>query len=624
MIRLKTLLEVQLIKEALPLRTAKMYTNIGKNPEIVSRQNSILDALKQQPGAESSKRGDRVYIPFEPASPYDVAGYTSFSEQLQEFITEFGYYTQKSLRQASSAKRLGIDAPSYPHLDVSSILSGLVHDQYDRKIKISKFIQTVLLQVEIKYTIELLKTKVSSVRHKGKEGYFNSDGAFQSWDDLITKLKKEVTPKIKQLIDQYNSIPEVKEVSTNRRIKPYYIVFSKHAYDVAGMSTDRGWTSCMNLYGGSNAHYISMDVVKGTLVAYLVNVTDKNINKPVARVAIKPFVNINDESDVAYQAEGRAYGSPPADFLKTVDRLIDDAQPGKVGTFKLIDTLYCDSNRLITKFSDPRIADTVDELIRRQLPARTVDEAKYILRKYTDFYTVGYGGEDITFSEADGIWASGMIDINFTQPISYCPIQFDSIHSINVRGISSFKNFPKTLHGYLMLYNLNTPGLNFEGLESKVSQVYVYDSMIQDFKGLPDSTTLIQVRRDQYNTNIKSLQGLPISLTSLMIHDNVNLDMTVHDVVKQLKSLPGLYNLLLPIQEIRELKRKIPTEFHTSMNKLMNHPDLQSDSEQVRFVRILNCIGYEIGVQKFNLMQPNISVIPEDLLQKYLNAIRSN
>ena len=49
------------------------------------------------------------------------------------------------------------------------------------------------------------------------------------------------------------------------------IVISRHPYDVAGMSTDRGWKSCMNLVDGINRHYVLRDVKQGSLVAYLIN-----------------------------------------------------------------------------------------------------------------------------------------------------------------------------------------------------------------------------------------------------------------------------------------------------------------------------------------------------------------
>ena len=57
------------------------------------------------------------------------------------------------------------------------------------------------------------------------------------------------------------------------------------------MSSNRGWTSCMNLYGDNeNKHYVNCDIKKGTIIAYLINVNVTNINKPQARILIKSFI----------------------------------------------------------------------------------------------------------------------------------------------------------------------------------------------------------------------------------------------------------------------------------------------------------------------------------------------
>jgi hypothetical protein len=73
----------------------------------------------------------------------------------------------------------------------------------------------------------------------------------------------------------------------------YKVVISRHPYDIVGMTTERRWheMSCMNSRTGSNRHYLEKDILHGTLVAYLVRNDDMNINDPVNRVLMKPYVN---------------------------------------------------------------------------------------------------------------------------------------------------------------------------------------------------------------------------------------------------------------------------------------------------------------------------------------------
>jgi hypothetical protein len=73
------------------------------------------------------------------------------------------------------------------------------------------------------------------------------------------------------------------------------IIISRHPHDVAGMSTDRGWRSCMSMGSGCNEHYLLHDIQQGTHVAYLVRPDDNDIKKPMARIALKPFHSGSEE-----------------------------------------------------------------------------------------------------------------------------------------------------------------------------------------------------------------------------------------------------------------------------------------------------------------------------------------
>lgn len=73
----------------------------------------------------------------------------------------------------------------------------------------------------------------------------------------------------------------------------YVVVISIHPYDLAGMSTDRAWTSCMDL---RNVKYdkrlnVKSEIDNHSIIAYLVDVNDPNISKPFARVLAKKFTS---------------------------------------------------------------------------------------------------------------------------------------------------------------------------------------------------------------------------------------------------------------------------------------------------------------------------------------------
>lgn len=81
------------------------------------------------------------------------------------------------------------------------------------------------------------------------------------------------------------------------------IIISRHPHDVAGMSTDRGWRSCMSMDGGMNRRFLEHDIKNGTHVAYLVRPEDNDIKKPMARIALKPFhAEFGDLDDPYYSS----------------------------------------------------------------------------------------------------------------------------------------------------------------------------------------------------------------------------------------------------------------------------------------------------------------------------------
>lgn len=101
------------------------------------------------------------------------------------------------------------------------------------------------------------------------------------------------------------------------------VCISMHPYDIAGMSTDRGWSSCMNIRTGSNKKYVRQDIKSNTLIAYLVNPDDKNINNPIMRVLLKKYTNANGSSS-RYLTEVVYPDASDKIFLTKVQEWVDE------------------------------------------------------------------------------------------------------------------------------------------------------------------------------------------------------------------------------------------------------------------------------------------------------------
>lgn len=195
-----------------------------------------------------------------------------------------------------------------------------------------------------------------------------------------TKLTK-VLQKLgrKDLADAYCADPlrdGAKSLKENK-----LIVISDHFYDIVGMSSGRDWTSCMDILnqpekvkaevvddddfdeedeieagldgdeeieweeGSVGSHYevakprahaienIKHDIEHGTIVAYLILESDKNIEKPLARILLKPYALLpnGDEEDIehapiVYFPEQTIYGLRITSFRKKMIDICNKAQ----------------------------------------------------------------------------------------------------------------------------------------------------------------------------------------------------------------------------------------------------------------------------------------------------------
>lgn len=206
------------------------------------------------------------------------------------------------------------------------------------------------------------------------EGYaYSSDGSQKAkigklLNKALNYFEKENIPpemyEFKDVVNNFNNRPSFKQSS-----KPKLVCISRHPYDIAGMSTDRRWRSCMSLGdkesyipAGGMQYYIEEDIREGTLVAYLIYADDKNINDPLARILIKPYVNVEDPSDILLIPEPTIYSdnslSPAAyrEFREIVNDWLEAFQEEKTGVYKFHPNLYRDrSPETLTKVSKAEV-----------------------------------------------------------------------------------------------------------------------------------------------------------------------------------------------------------------------------------------------------------------------------
>lgn len=653
MIRLKPLLEVQLIREALPYNLAKKYVSMERNPAIEEKMDDIISKLAETPGAKVSKRRDRVAVPFRVEAPIiQSRDYDDVSPAFNSFLNKL-YREKEEVNSLIQRSDLPEDRKKlFPQLynDIELVYKGQVFDQYNRPVKITKYIKT-LYNYKKKLTIDhyrgILQSRLKSDPKTGEIVIMpyaeNADKVEPiKWSKFIDQLIGHMPDEFANLMQQFDNIPEIQEYRQNKD-KQYYIVFSKHHYDVAGMSTNRGWTSCMNLYGGSNSHYVQYDVKEGTIVAYLVDETDLNINKPIARLLIKPFVNSDNEDIVLYQSEESVYGTAPKSFKSVVDDLVNQAQPGKYGYFELIDTLYCDSSDRIVKFNPETLAK-IDELVNSRQQATTVDEARYMLRQY--FNIPLQDSAKFKYTESDKLYVSpekvpGMGIIRLKN-IPYCPVQFSTVNIWDAWEVDDLSGFPVNASSI----NLHKCKINnFSKLNTDIQlRLYLSECNVTSFDGLKTGVRILEIDTP-YGGNpsyIETFRGLPSSIESLHIRGSVLLEMTFDEFISQLKQTNIRY-LAIPdltftsihnikgrcklLQTMYDKMQSIPAYVGTEKradgvdaNGKVKWKEIQKEYPSSKFTRLMGLLASEVPtlehVMQFSrpdsaTMSQQVSMIPK-------------
>jgi len=228
-------------------------------------------------------------------------------------------------------------------------------------------------------------------------------GAGKDKHGRIVKIGRVLSnnPELKKMFDSDPNRKSIVNATRNRQL----ICISMHPYDIAGMSTDRGWVSCMNVKTGSNKKYVKQDIAGGTLVAYLIDPSDKNINKPIGRCLAKPYF----EKKAKIKASDRFVGSEKVNALYLVEFAYPDAKMPFVhvlqewldehinpflatterkGIYELSSKLYPDRRweEFDYDLESPLIHGDVNTFVKRLIAAKRTKDGEDIARSYMDRY----------------------------------------------------------------------------------------------------------------------------------------------------------------------------------------------------------------------------------------------
>lgn len=286
----------------------------------------------------------------------------------------------------------------------------------------------------------------------------------------IGKLLSENT-KLKNIFDN-------DPTRNSSKIKKKIIAISRHPVDLVKMSTDRGWTSCMDLKDGCNRSYIRRDVQYGTLIAYQTTADDLSIKNPSGRILIKPYINTRDKNQTFLVCEGEAYGTVSPEFKKTIVAWVNEANKNACGVFKFKPSMYDDALKESVIYRIPEVIDTKEKV------AMILNQFYCITRNYTinDDLSVDVKGSVNLY---DGLCSSG-IDAELNE-FATIMVKFGKVtgdFNCSSMRLTSLKNAPHTvMKSFYCADNMLKSLKHFPRYVGK--DIDIGDNLLSRFTGLP-------------------------------------------------------------------------------------------------------------------------------------------
>lgn len=271
--------------------------NVRLEEELTQKQKKKVDempdvyrSIQEKHDSVFGKGNDKIILPYDSSEDDPIT-----SENASRLLHHQSH--------ASTVIR-GLNSAGYR---VNDYESGLAHhvDKPDRKLKIGKILES---------------------NEIGKH---------------VTHIKNRVGTQL-NLKQAYDADP-IRASSKNGQKQ---IVITRNRYDVAGMSTGRsGWSSCMDMEGGCNRHYLPRDMEHGTITAYVTKKGDDSIQEPIGRINLKRFENPT-HGDI-FRPEGRGYGSMPKNAKKQIEDWAGEHYPSKPGIYMKNHELYNDDGQSV-------------------------------------------------------------------------------------------------------------------------------------------------------------------------------------------------------------------------------------------------------------------------------------
>lgn len=473
--------------------------------EVKSRRRKYLNEAQKHvstfPGWEQLSRRDQLALSrYVYKSAGKEAGNRKFPPIKELEILDINKGSEELLRATSC-----LTAAFTPKAIINDLMQGTVPSHHPDVFQDDDRLYFELVPSAQPLRIE--GTQLHIQEYLASRGYVVSDYRAGYCTDQTGKQKY----KIGRLLKDVPELAKAFEKDKSRGGDDLLVVISRHPYDIARMSTGRGWSSCM-AKTGSNYRFVAHDIAAGSVVSYLVRRNDTNIEDPLSRQMLKPYRSDEGETILVPQ---QVYGLEHGAFEETNAHICQQLfNHGRLGAFNMDPSLYVDG---VSPHCEIEADGTMlmSERGARALPQRLRDgtgTARELFHYLAWRYTVETqeNGPDLLVLDDEQfdyevyLPALGLIRL---------PAGFEHVrsrHGFNLRDndLVSLEGLPPTIT------DLNVAGNQLPTLEDVppgIKRIFAKQNPIVTLRGLPEGLEELNVGE----TLITDLAGTPASIQEL-------------------------------------------------------------------------------------------------------------
>ncbi len=215
----------------------------------------------------------------------------------------------------------------------------------------------------------------SEASYKAVQTEIKNQGKFDSAKEALSRSIKDVDQKFEEVVNNIGHELDKNQALTKKKASYDQLVFSVNPFDIAMMSTQKKWSSCMEV-GDIFFSRVSDEIGAFSIIVY--GTKNGDLTDPANRVLLKPYLS-EDKSSIVWRGE-RVYGDGNAELLDHIDGILAEKflVNEKPQRYTLDESIYADGYATLD-FS--RLS--VEEIIKN---SKKIDLKSWnrIIRKFPD------------------------------------------------------------------------------------------------------------------------------------------------------------------------------------------------------------------------------------------------